>query len=239
MLYGKTVEAQDNLEILPTHSGYINDQGYFYVVGEVQNVGDVPVGNIQVNATFYDANATEIAVGSGYAKLETLLPARKAPFAITLYSGNLSLQVYSYNLSIASFSIVENKPLDLEILSNSSSYEYPVFHVSGTIKNIGAKETTFVRVVATFYDENGKVVDALLNYSSPSSILPGETASFETVISGTNAAKVHHYILEAESYDYLLVPEFDSTIFSLSLLSSLAFSILVTHRRKSACITKK
>jgi len=233
MLNGKIVEAQKGLEILPTHSGYINDQGFFYVVGEVENVGDVPAGDIRVNATFYNAEGEEIAIASGSVKLETLLPARKAPFTLTLYSGNLSRQVYSYKLSIASFSMVESKPVGLEIVSNSSSYGYPVFRVSGIIKNIGDKGTTFVRVIATFYDESGKVVDALLNYSTPSTLHPGETAPFEIVVNGTNSARIHHYILEAESYDYLLIPEFNLTILSIIILSTFTFSILAGHRQKA------
>lgn len=239
ILNWKAVKAQETLKILPTYSGYINDQGYYYVVGEVQNIGTTPVGNIQVNATFYDANGATLALGCGNAKLDVLLPGRRAPFAITLYSGNLSRQVHNYSLLIAGFSIVEGKPLDLEILSNSSSFESSTFRVNGIIKNIGDKETTFTRVVVTFYNESGKVVDALLNYTKPSTISPGETASFEVVISGTKAAKVHHYVIEAESYDYLTIPEFNLTILSSLLLATFTIPLIIrTCNKKCTPNTK-
>jgi len=224
MFYGQPAEAITAVEILPTHSGYINDLGFYYVVGEVKNIGDTAVGDIKVNATFYDVDGDFVANGSGNAKLDVLIPGRKAPFIITLYSGELSLQVYNYSLWLTAFSSVENKPLGLEILSKSSLFEPPkVYRVNGTIKNIGTKDTFFVRVIATFYNGTGNAIEAMLNYSAPSGILSGDTASFEILLNSTTAAKVHDYVLEAESFDYLLVPEFDPII----LVSSLVMLTLV------------
>jgi len=231
IFYGQPAEATATVEILPTHSGYINDQGFYYVVGEVQNTGDTPIGDIKVNATFYNVNGDFVANGSGNAKLDVLIPGRKVPFVITLYSGELSVQVYNYSLSLTAFSSVENKPLGLEILSNSSFFEPPeVFRVNGTIKNIGTETTFFVRVIATFYNETGNAIEAMLNYSAPSGISSGDTASFEILLNSTTAAKVHHYVLEAESWDYLLVPEFDPIILASSLVMlTLVVSFIISR----------
>jgi hypothetical protein len=241
MFYGQPVEAITAIEILPTHSGYINDLGFYYVVGEVENIGDTPVGDIKVNATFYDVKGDFVANGTGNAKLDVILPGRKAPFVITLYSGELSLQVHNYSLSLTAFSSVENKPLGLEILSNSSSFEPPqVFRVNGTIKNIGTRDTFFVRVIATFYNETGNAIEAMLNYSAPSSISSGDTASFEILLNGTTAAKVHHYVLEAESFDYSLIPEFDPIILASSLVMlTLVVSFIISRYSRNTKATQQ
>jgi len=233
--------ASARVDVLANHSGYINDYGYFYVVGEVQNVGDEPVENVVVNATFYDLSGAFIAEIPGNTKLDVLLPGRKSPFEITLFSSLDSQKVRNYTLS-ASYSQAQPKPLGLEIISNSSFKDADGLHVTGEIKNIGSQFTSFVKVVATFYNETGYVIAAKLNYSNPKNLDPGQSATFEILLDTSVRSNVYSYALEAESMDYEMIPELNPA--SLLLIIVLATAIFtlqakiksnINHPPKKTC----
>lgn len=218
------------VEILPTHSGYINDDGFFYVVGEIENTGDVPVEKVNVTATFYNSSGEFVAFGSGTSTLNVIIPGRRSPFEITLYSGLLSRRVHSYVLSITSLSPTQTKPLGLEILNHFSYIYADVFHVEGVIKNIGSIRTSYVKVIATFYNASGYVIATNFTYSDPRYLDPEQEATFHIVLNSSMASKVHHYILEAESLHYVSVPEFN--IMSLTLILTLFVILLLPHSIK-------
>jgi hypothetical protein len=227
------VSAAANVDILPNHSGYINDYGYYCVVGEVRNVGDVSVENIKVEAKFYDSNGTLIANLNEITKLSFLLPSRKAPFEIILYSSEDSIRVHDYTLKILSYeTLSQDPPLGLEIIFNSSSKNVNSFNITGQIKNVGPSNTTFIRVVTTFYNELGYSIAAKISYSKPSSLPPGEVAQFDIALVSSVAANVTSYALEAESFDYVLVPEFQTQVLTTILLISIIPLSLITKRQK-------
>jgi hypothetical protein len=222
--------------ILPTHSGYINDYGYFYVVGEVQNIGDTPIENVNITATFYDSKGDFIALGNGSSTLEVILPGRKSPFEIILYSSLDSQKVYNYSLS-TTFSQAKTKPLGLDITTNSSFTDANGFHITGEIKNIGSEFTSFVKVIATFYNASGYVIATKFSYSDPKNLSPNQTATFEILLNTSVFTKVNHYTLEAESWDYALVPEFNTTSFLIILiLTSTTIYIRININKRKANI---
>jgi hypothetical protein len=221
------VKAGAGLVILPTTSGYLNDGRFYYVVGEVQNTGDTAVTDVYVNATFYNFTGDVVAEISQPTRLYTLLPGRISPFDITLFSTIDSQKVYNYTVRIVQSSTTQNGQVGLMIVSNSSSLDSNGFHISGTIKNIGAQNISFTRIIATFYnatDARVHAIAALANYSDPSSLRVNQTAPFEILLNASEASQVDHYVLEAEAYDsdlipdYELVPEFQPMLFVSTLL---------------------
>jgi len=223
-----------HVNILANHSGYINDYGYFYVVGEAQNVGNDPAENVVVNATFYDSNGAFIATVPGHTKLDVLLPGKKSPFEITLFSSLYSQKVRNYTLSV-SYSQAQPKPLGLEIISNSSYKDAEGLHVTGVIKNVGSAYTSFVKVVATFYNETGYVIAAKLNYSNPKNLNPGQSATFEILLNSSAASNVYSYALEAESTDYEMIPELNPiSLLLIIVLTTATLSLQNKQRLKSS-----
>lgn len=244
--YVYPVKAAAGLSILPTDSAYLNDNHYFYVVGEVQNAGDTAMTDVYVNATFYKSTGETVAEISQATKLSTILPGRTSPFDITIMDHTESQQVHNYTLRIVQSSITQNWQLGLMIVSNSSSLDSNGFHISGMIKNIGTQSTSFTRVIATFYNSTGHAVASLANDSDPSFLDVNQTAPFEISLDSSAASRVDHYALEAESYDstsnaydYELVPEFQLTLFMSTLLIVTATISLILTRflRKRACIS--
>jgi len=163
-----------------SYSGYVDSLGWYTIVGEVQNNGDMHLKYIRITATFYDSVNNVVGVGTGYVKLGVLLHGRKSPFEIRLTDADQSAKVDHYSLT-TSYDISEcGKPEGLEILSSSSCVDtFGWMHVSGEIKNIGACATMCVKVIATFYDSAGRVVDCDSTYSEPHDLEVNQTGSFD------------------------------------------------------------
>jgi hypothetical protein len=222
------VKAAATLVILPTDSGYLNDNSFYYVVGEVHNTGDTAVTEVNVSATFYNSTGEIVAEIKQPTRLSTILPNRTSPFDITLFSTILSSTVHNYTVQIATFSPTQDRPLGLKILSNSSSSDTNGFRVTGTIENIGTQSTSFTRLIATYYSTTGHVVATAANDSAPSFLDVNQTAPFNILLNSSVASQVYSYTLEAESFDYELVPEFRPMPLLFTFLALTTAAILTT-----------
>jgi len=225
-----SVKAVADVDIL-SDIGYLDSLGYYHVVGEVQNVGDQTVNYVKITATFHDSSDVVIATDFTYTELDVLLVGRKSPFDLLLFDTTQSAKVDHYSLSVT-FSITSSLPMGLEILSNSSYIDgIGWMHIVGEIKNIGSVRATYVKVIATCYDEAGKVVDADFIYSDPSDIDPNQKAPFEILVTSERVPYVDMYELTAESNQYTLVPEFPTWTPILLILIVLTVAIAIYRRR--------
>lgn len=227
------VDAAASLNILPTDSGYLNDNSFYYVVGEVHNTGDTAVTDVNVSATFYNSTGGIVAEIKQPTRLSTILPNRTSPFDITLFSTLLSSTVHNYTVQIVTFSPAQNRPLGLKILSNSSSSDTNGFRVTGTIENIGTQNTSFTRLIATYYSTTGHAIATVTNNSArpidqSSSLDVNQTAPFNILLNSSVASQVYSYTLEAESYDYELIPEFQPMPLLFTFLALTTTAILTT-----------
>jgi len=200
--------------------------GYYHIVGEVQNLGDVAVKYVKIVVTFYDSSHTVIATDFTYSELDVILPGRKSPFDILFTETSQIPRIDHYSLAVT-FSTTVSKPIGLQILSNSSYIDsFGFMHVVGEIKNIGSIKTTYVKIIATFYDSSGKVVDCDFTFSDPNELDPGQVAPFDIML--TNEERIpliQSYALTAESTHYAIIPEFSSMLIML-LFMVLAFLII-------------
>ena len=228
--FASPVKAVADVDIL-SHTGYLDSLGYYHVVGEVQNVGDQTVNFIKIIATFYDSSHVVIAPDFTYTELHVLLVGRKSPFDLFLFDTTQSAQVDHYSLSVT-FSATSPLPIGLEILSNSSYIDgIGWMHIVGEIKNMGSVKATYVKVIATYYNETGGVVDAEFTFSDPSDIDPNQTAPFDIILTSVRVPYVDKYELTAESTQYALVPEFPTWTSILIILTVLTVVISVYKRR--------
>jgi len=226
------VKAVAEVNIL-SHTGYIDSLGWYNIVGEVENTGDVAIKFVEIEATYYDVNNTLLATEDSYMTLNTLNPGRKSPFDITLMNEVLAAKVNNYSLTVLSFSVTSSKPIGLEIPSHTSYIDgWGWMTISGDIKNIGTITAAFVKVVATCYDTGGNVVDYGLTYVQPSDIQSNLTIPFEITLYDTERVPyVASYALEAESNEYVLVPEFSTWTSMLPILTVLTVLIAIYKRR--------
>lgn len=89
----------NRLEMLSS-SSYIDDIGYFHVVGEVKNNSPTAVSFVQVSGTFYDVNNKVVETTFTYTNPSDIVPGGTAPFDLTLLSASVPIsQIDSYKLT--------------------------------------------------------------------------------------------------------------------------------------------
>jgi exo-1,4-beta-D-glucosaminidase len=215
----KTVGAAsqpEDLQVLDNHSAYIDEQLLrWYVVGEVQNNGSSVQDNVRVKVTFYNKTGGAVMTEEQQIYLwRNLLPQQKAPFKVTGLppTGYNASDIDSYEIEIVDFTSVEVwQYQDLEILSSTSHInQIGYFTVEGTVRNVGSMVATDVKIVATFYDASGTVIDAASAYAEPPpfSLSPDQTVSF------TVGSEEQQFATSITGYSLLLqvatpiIPEF-------------------------------
>ena len=230
------VKADAQVTIV-NHGSYLDIGNYYHVVGEVQNTGDVPVKDVYITVTFYDAFQHILESHDEQILLEVLLVGRKAPFMFVVSEEN-SMLVGSYDISVSDFDSTSAIPLGLEILSYNhvvTGYIIRIMTITGQIKNVGTLTANAVRVVATFYSGpsgTGDVVGASLGPSVPVILPSGQEGTFTIVqdVSGREQAFVS-YILTAESLEYAIVPEFPASMILAIFMMITLVAVAVARKR--------
>jgi hypothetical protein len=235
-------EASGNVEFV-SHTGYVDSQGNYRVVGEVENVGSQAVNFVQVTAIFLDSNKSVIDTRFDLTMLNVILVGRKSPFEISLLNVAESAMVTNYTLSVT-FQTADTLPLSLQIPTYNSTIDVEGrLHVTGQLTNIGNQTAVNTRVIATFYDSGEKVVAASSSFLDPEllgDLNPNVTQPFEIVLSQERTLYVNTYVLTAECNQYETLPEFSSWILimcTLALFSSI-FAARRRCRHRDLCKTK-
>jgi len=186
----------DKLTVL-SYSSYISSIGTFHVVGEVENTGNINMQFVKIVATFYDSSKTVVGTAFTYADIEVLKPNQKSPFNIMEMSNVEEIQSVKLDLT---YMPTTNEPYaGLTILSRSSyTSTIGTFHVVGEVKNSGNRDVNFVKVIGTFYDSAGKVVDTSFTYTNPSDITSGQTAPFYLMVMSPQVSKIKTYELQVQ-----------------------------------------
>ena len=109
-----TVNAAPQIEILTSHTSFVDSIGYFNVVGEVHNVGDQAAEDVFITATFYDAGNGVVGTWVNDIGLDVLLPDRKSPFRVEFVDIAQSALVDHYSLEVE-FLPTDSIPKQLEI----------------------------------------------------------------------------------------------------------------------------
>jgi hypothetical protein len=80
------------------------------------------------------------------------------------------------------------------------------YEIVGEVVNGGSEATEYVKVVATFYDEAGRVIDIDFTYTDPSDLTAGQSAPFEITVSDEDISDDIELVkLAAQSNDYFAI----------------------------------
>jgi hypothetical protein len=207
--------------------------GYFYIVGEVQNVGDQYAHYVEISPiNYYDGEGAVIIGASdnasgGSVSLSFLPPGRKSPFLISYYNYT---PVSDYSLAVVDFSSYEwsTDRKKLNITSHSSSIVEGEMIISGEVAHIDGSSASGVKVLATCYDEHGTVVEmggqSLIHWDA------GQTGAFEITLDD-NVPLITSYELTTASSFLDMIPEFNSLLFTLLVLSLISIAFFLSKRK--------
>lgn len=225
-----SVMAAPQIEILTSHTSYVDSIGYFNIVGEVHNVGDQAANYVGITATLYNVGNEVIITSFNYIALSVLLPDSKSPFRIEYVDIAQSALVDHYSLEVE-FTPTDSIPKQLEIASQNSSIVIGSMIIEGEIENTGDSTATYVTVFATCYDEAGNVVQVGGVYANPVDIGVNQKGPFSMMIAYENTELINSYVLTAESENYALIPEFNSYLLTVLAVSLVSISLLLYKRK--------
>ena len=224
------VQAAPQIEIVTSHTSFIDSIGYFNIVGEVHNVGDQAANYVEISATLYNSGNEVISTLSNYAASAVLLPDRKSPFRIEFVDITQSALVDHYSLNVE-FIPTDSIPEQLEITSHNSSIVAGTFEILGEIENTGDSTATYVTVFVTCYDESGNVIQVGGAYTNPVDIGVNQKGPFRIWVDYENTDLINSYILTVESENYAMIPEFNSYFLTILAVSLISISLFVYKRK--------
>ncbi len=131
----------------------LNNKGFF-VVGEVENVGNMNIGFMRVHASFRDEEGN--LIDKGYFKTSDIIsPKMKYPFEIKI--GSSPFKITSCDIDV-DFMTTREKPYNnVEILKKNMKTTDQHYQVEVVVKNKGDLDLDMVKGVGTFYDAKGNV----------------------------------------------------------------------------------
>jgi hypothetical protein len=192
----------DNFSILEKNI-VIDQSGFIHLFGQIRNTSNETQHSITAFANFYDKNGQNIGIGSGIASIRSLNIGQVSPFEIIFLDKNQTKHFFNYSLNFAS-EIGQQKPDSIVITSLKSRPDiFGYYYVSGRISNMGNDTATNVLAIASFFDNNGRMIGLSSAITEPSNITSYSTASFTVVMDDKlQSPKIKNYSLTVDSDQY-------------------------------------
>jgi len=176
---------------------YTDDYGYLYIVGEVENKGDVNLEYVEIIATIYD-DGTVVNSTFTFTMLDILEPNQKSPFKIMIEEPG-SWTDYSLDLDYSSTLDTPYNELQIQGVSDSED-DLGYYYINGEVENTGTDSVEYVKVVASIYDSGGNIIETDFVFTNPDTLDPDETAPFEFMIdTGPLPGNIDHYNLQVQA----------------------------------------
>jgi hypothetical protein len=202
LVMGGTGYSLGNFSVLE-HNKVVDQNGFIHLFGEIRNISNETQKTITAHADFYDKDGRIIGNGSGIASLRSLNIGKISPFEIVFLDRNYNNQFFNYTLNFTSEAGVD-RPDDLivtELKSRPDIFGY--YYVSGRISNIGNDTATNVLAIASFFDNNDKMIGLSSAIAEPSNMTLHSKSSFTIVMDDKlHSSKIRNYSLIADSDQY-------------------------------------
>jgi hypothetical protein len=158
--------------------------GNLWVVGEADNNLSQPAGLVEITAYFYSANNQLLTTEFGFACLDTTPAFGDSPYTVLLISppvgiDHVQIAVTNYFLPPLAAAV----PVGLTTSGLSTNVDFINYlHVTGNVTNLSANTYDFVQPCVAFYDSSGQVIRTDFTYTSPDTLGPSQTGSFDSSV---------------------------------------------------------
>jgi hypothetical protein len=166
---------------------------YFYLPGEVRNTGGANCEFVRVVAAFYDAEGTVVAVAPTVALKDVVPAGGKAPFELSAAGVP---EFDRYELWVEGTPTGKEPYAGFEIDVGREYEAHGAYHLVGRVVNTGDRAYESVRVLATFYDAEGRVVRVGFAFTELDVVPAGGSSPFDVLVGDLPA--FDHYELWAE-----------------------------------------
>lgn len=177
----------------------VDSAGGAVVMGEVVNEDTVPAF-VNVNATLVDGSGSTIDDESSFDKiLHVLLPKQVTPYRIDFPHVSLS-KVKNVRMDVKATLVPASSDPVIGIMNQKVEKDaqgHSVLH--GELLNESGQTVNIPHVIASFYDNNGKVIWVADGYVE-SALLPQSTESFAVEIPQSLAGRVQNFHVVVNQY---------------------------------------
>lgn len=156
------------------------------IVGEVANYMDTALEELDVVATFYDANGSVLATETTSAEYELLPQGARSPFDLKTTAKGVA----SYTLRIEPGDAISLRPPSVQIEDHHMREDDGDLIVRGTVRNVGTIDEKFIEVQVSLYDEAGGLLDTDSDYAGEL-LRAGASVPFEVQLE--RPRDYHHY----------------------------------------------
>ncbi len=193
-----------NVTILYHSLHKTKDGSNTFIVGELKNNFNYPVEVVKVIAKLYDSSGKLIDTDYTYSYLDAIRPEQKSFFKLSILDDNIASRINGYSLNMSSRHADSALPKGLKIQRGEEGVNgYGWYQLVGEVTNTGTRTIEFVKVIATFYNKAGKVIDANYTYTEPSDLAVEETAPYKiTLLDEDIFSKVKSISVIAQSRQY-------------------------------------
>lgn len=229
--------------IIPTASAEVfvkNDQKFLdssdsmHIVGEIQNNLQSALNQVKVDITLYDSEGKIIGKKTIKSLVNTIMPTMSSPFSLVV-SPNEAQNIASYSTDL-DYNVIVPKSQVIDVVSAEILQDrFDNYVINGRITNNGEITANAISVVATMYDDNGRVIAVSKDNIEPDYLRADHTTSFVLPIHDLKEKVIiNDYSIIAESEEYAAVPEFP--IGSMVLLAGSVSSYIVLTRYSGKAI---
>ena len=139
-------------------NSYQTPVGSLWLLGEVANLGDLPVGNVQVSIGLLDGAGVELGTAVAWAAVPVIKPGQAAPFGVLLNDPPSAYVQPSVSV-IGGETVLDlgTQIVDLVVEETAVSFIDDRVQVSGQVQNNGQRTAQSTIITATFYNNQGDV----------------------------------------------------------------------------------
>lgn len=194
--------SSENFTVLE-HNKVIDQSGFIHLFGQIRNISNETQKTVTAHANFYDKGGHNIGNASGITSLRSLNIGEVSPFEIVFLDKNQTNQFFNYTLNFTS-EIGDNKPDNLVITSLKSRPDiFGYYYVSGRISNMGNDTATNVLAIASFFDNNSRMIGLSSAIAEPSNMTSHSISSFTVVMDDKiQSSKIKNFSLLIDSDQY-------------------------------------
>lgn len=164
---------------------YTDSINYMHVVGLITNNFSYPVEFVEVTANFYSSSGVLLATDSTYSSTRAIRAGGTSPFEALEASvpGIARTEVVVTDFDSKLYFAV---PTGLNpVITNKTVDIIDFGHLVGTVTNNSQTTWNYVEITVALV-KDGRVIDVSSGYAKPSTLSPGQTGTFEILISPHN-----------------------------------------------------
>ncbi len=182
--------------------GYLDEFGYYVVIGEVVNVDSTPIHFVEIIVTFLDKDRELLYQLPVSAALETIHPGQTSPFEVTLRDTEDAALVRSYEVEIGDAAPTTSKESKLSVIFHKLEISENTIVVSGRIVNDGVSVSTNTKAMVVLYDIIGEPLRFSAVFTDPIDILAFASGVFSVSFKVDDTANLSGYAISSESSWY-------------------------------------